>query len=99
MVNSTQPMARRLKALIRKAEPYTPSELKNESLQSSLLACLLPSVTRKREYDDIFGSHETAAAWAQQRGLNDENTKLLLLMQVWYNVIRCCIVDRPQPLR
>lgn len=74
-------MEKRLRGLIRKADAHTPPELKTAAVRDGLISALATSISRKREYDDLFASSDAVAAWAASRGLPEQQTRLLQLMR------------------
>jgi hypothetical protein len=82
MAEHTIAMEKRMNALFRKAEPHIPAALKDEKVKSTLMKALLTHITKKRHYDDIFGTPEGAEAFAMQQQLEPAAAQLLELMQV-----------------
>jgi TLC domain len=72
-------MEARLAALMRKAGPHTPEV---DEVKDKVLDFLVKKVSRKSEYESVFGTPEDAEDFSIQHQLSDVETKLIISMAI-----------------
>jgi len=78
---ATLPMERRMRALIRKADPELPAACKAKDVKDSLVAKLAALITNKRAYNDLFETPEATESFGIRHCMSEEQKQLLFFMQ------------------